>query len=342
MKATTLLVPLVLGATLAACGGGGGGGGEGEQQQFPSTINSSNAQDVAAHAYASSQELNDRRSAGGIMSTNAQAGAPDTSRGLVDASLSLLYRGLDAQAAGILATGVGATGTDSWREDCSGGGSISYTVNFSDPNRVSNGDRLTMTANNCIENGVSLNGKISYLFGNVSGAIGSDMAWSATLGLTHSNFSVASNADAVRINGDLTMAYVQFNTTTADFSVTGRSLQVTVIENSAVVIDQRLTAFDYTGAINGSNITYSADYTLSGSFPNLGKATYTIDTVTPFQMMVGSNPSAGVLTVTATDKTRLWLYAIDTTSVRLEIDNNGDDIVDEVIATTWAELSNSL
>ena len=341
MKARTLLVPVFLGATLVACGGGGGGSGV-EEQQFPSTINSSNAEDVAAYAYASSQELNDQRSFGGIMSTSTQAGVQGTGRGLLDTSLGLLYKGLDSQASGVFATGVQAAATESWSESCSGGGSISYTVSYSDASRISNGDRMTMTANNCSEGGVAINGKVTYVFSNLSGTIGSSTAWSATLGMTYSNFSVAYDADAVRINGDLTTAYAQRSTTTADSSVTGRSLQVTVLENNAVVIDQRLSAFDYTSDINGSNLTYSTDYTLSGTFPNVGKATYIVDTRTPFQMTVGSFPSVGVLKVTATDNTTLWLTAIDSTNVRVDVDENGDGVIDQVINTTWSALDNRL
>ena len=339
MKRSTLLAPLFCTVILAACGGGGGGD---SFPEYASTITSSNARDVAAQGYSSFEALNDQSSSGGNMILSAQVDGQSTKPGLLDTSLNLLYRGLPSQTLANLAADIAATGTDTETFGCSGGGTITYRIDFSNPNQLSDGDRLTITANNCIENGVALNGKVAYTFSDMNGTIGSSSAWSATLALQYSNFSVAYDGEAVRTNGDLTMTYSQDGFGTESANVRGSSLQVTVLENNTVVVDRHLKSYALSEEVNGSNTTYSADYTLSGNFPEIGNATYTVDTVTPFQAVVGSRPSTGVLTVTATDGTSLRLTALDTVNVRLEIDTNGDGAINETIDTTWADLESRM
>jgi hypothetical protein len=341
MNGSTLLAPVLCSAVLAACGGGGGGG-DAAPARFASSINSNNAMEVAAHGYSSFEALNDQTSSGSSMIAGMQADEQRGDRGVLGGSLNLLYKGLDSQPLGSLAADMAAADTVSDTLPCPNGGTVSRTLDFSDPNRVSNGDRMTITANNCNDEGVTFNGTVTYTFNNLSGTIGSNSAWSATLALTYSNFSIAYNGDAIRTNGDLTLAYSQNGYGMANASASGNSLQLTLLENNVVVVDRRLEAYDYSGELNGSSITYAANYTVSGNFPKLGNATYTVATITPFQMTLGYPPSAGVLTVTATDNTSLRLTAIDTVNVRLEIDQNGDSVTDEVINTTWSDLENRI
>ena len=338
MKRSTLLVPMFCSVVLAACGGGGGG----SSPEYASTITSSNAHDVAAQGYSSFEALNNQSSSGDSMIASTQVDGHSAQPGLLDTSLNLLYRSRPSQTLANLAADTAATGTDTATFACSDGGTITQRIDFSDPNQLSNGDRLTITANNCTEGGSTLNGTISYTFSDLNGTIGSSSAWSATLALAYSNFSMSSSGEAVRINGDLTMAYSQDGFGAVNANVRGNSLQVTVLENNAIVVDRHLKSYTLSSEVNGSNTTYSADYTLSGNFPEIGNATYTVDTVTPFQAVVGSRPSAGVLKVTATDGTSLRLTALDTVNVKLEIDTNGDGVIDETIDTTWADLESRM
>lgn len=259
-------------------------------------------------------------------------------RGLLDASLGLLYKGIEPQASDSLVTGLSTSGTAS----CNGGGTVSRTLDYSVPGRISNGDRMVISASNCTQNGIAIDGSLTFVFSNLAGTINSSMAWSATLALTYGNLSMAYNGTAIRVNGDLTMGYSQDGLGAASVSAGGNSLQMTLVKNNTVVVDRTLSAYDYSATLNGSSASFSTNYTLSGNFPKFGNATFTVATVTPFQVSAGSAPSSGILTVTATDKSSLRLTAVDAVNVRLEIDRNGDGTADQVINTTWADLRNRI
>ena len=53
---------------------------------------------------------------------------------------------------------------------------------------------------------------------------------------------------------------------------------------------------------------------------------------------VATGPHSGVLLVTAADNSSMRMVAVDEFNVRLDLDYNGDSVIDESIPTTWAAL----
>ena len=51
-----------------------------------------------------------------------------------------------------------------------------------------------------------------------------------------------------------------------------------------------------------------------------------------------NNATAGIMEITGADSSKETLTVLNSVDVQLEIDENGDDIVDETILTTWDEL----
>jgi hypothetical protein len=252
--------------------------------------------------------------------------------GLIKVSLAQLYKGLDVQSANNLATGVTTSGTGA----CTSGGTISVSVSEAVSGTVSNGDSMSITANNCSENGELLNGQITYKFSNISGTIGSSTAWGATLALNFTNMTVQSGGVTIGDNGDMTLSYNQSSSQVATATVSGSSLQMNLTESNGTFITRTLTAYNFSSSINGSSNTFSSNFTLAGNSPSLGGVSYTVKTNTSFSSTGGAYPSVGSLTVTGASNSSATLTAISSTNVRIDINNNG---ATQTINTTWADLA---
>jgi len=68
-----------------------------------------------------------------------------------------------------------------------------------------------------------------------------------------------------------------------------------------------------------------------------GSATF--ETVKPFLSVDGSFPSMGELVIHGANGATIRVVALDGTFVRLEIDDDGDGVVDARVDATWAELT---
>jgi hypothetical protein len=316
---------------LTACGGGGGDAAPGTSVQAASTITSANASDVAAQAYSTSDAINNQTSLGTSLVTGVSVETQTSS--LIDSSLRQLYRALETKPAN-MAVGVSTTTT----EACSGGGSNTITYEGANTDQVSNGDKLTISSNNCVEGSEKLNGALSFTISNISGTPSSSSAWSATLDIKYSNLALTENNVTITVDGDLTLGYGQTSTGAANFSVSGNSLKVSEMTGASTVT-RTLSAFSNSGSVTGGLYTFRNNFTFAGNLPRLGNVSYTVKTLADFKQQAGSYPSQGVMTVTATDKTSLTFTVLNSTSVRLDIDKNGDGTNDESITKTWSELT---
>jgi hypothetical protein len=142
------------------------------------------------------------------------------------------------------------------------------------------------------------------------------------------------------LNGDLSLAFSRTGDNSASFTGSGNSLQLHSVKDNGVT-DRILTAYSVSAAVDAANVrTYRTNFTLAGNFPTLGNNTFTVRTLTDFVQQGNNNPSAGVLSVTASDNSSLTLTALDSTNVQISVDNNGDGVVDQTTTTTWSDLRN--
>jgi len=226
--------------------------------------------------------------------------------------------------------------------NCERGGSATIVLTMAQAGRVSRGDNASVSANNCIDGNDTANGAISLAFDNVTGTPSSTSAWNAAMTVTFTNFSLDEGDEANTANGALTLVYDQAAARNATFSLTGNEVQLLSVEEQAVT-DRRLTGFATSGSRNAETLTYRTAFTLSGEdLPRLGDGPYTVATTTDFVQQDGSNPTQGVLTVTASDSSSLTLAAIDAENVRVGLDANGDGTADLSTTTTWDALEDQL
>lgn len=323
---------------LAACGGGGNSGST--ASTLPNTqtapgITISNSKDVGAQAYSGADALNSQVSTGSSLVTGVSTDIGNS--GLIDTTLRQLHLALDKPVAN-LAVGVSTSTT----ENCSGGGTVSITKNIANAPNLSAGDTVFITSNNCVEDGAKLNGTLKIVVTSFSGTFSNNSAWNASFGINFTDFSIEAGGIADAAHGDLALTYNQTTLGVVSFSANGKSLQVRSVKGKSTT-DRTLTNYTYSGSANGSNVyTYRANFTLSGNLGKLGNASYTVKTITDFKEQIGSFPSTGALVVTAADKSSVTLTVLNSTTVQLAVDKNGDGQIDETTTSTWAELNSLL
>lgn len=323
---------------LTACGGGGNSGSTAStlpNAQIAPSITISNSKDVGAQAYSGADALNSQVSAGSGLVTGVSINT--VNNGLIDTALRQLHLALDKPIPN-LAVGVSTSNT----ETCSGGGTVSIIKNIVNKSTLSAGDTVSITSNNCVEDGARVNGTLKIVVNSFSGTFSDNSAWNASFGMTFTDFSIEAGGIADTAHGDLTLTYNQTALGVASFSANGKSLRVGSVKGSSTT-ERTITNYTYSGSVNGSNVyTYRVNFTLSGNLGKLGNVSYTVKTITDFKKQVNSFPSTGALVVTAADKSSVTLTVLNSTTVQLAVDKNGDGQIDETTTTTWTELNSLL
>lgn len=317
---------------LAACGGGGGGGDSSPPPaSTTSSVTASNVQDVSAEGVSAAGSLHDQINGG----TGLVSGVTvDTaSAGLVDVTLRRLYGALGSQGGAGLVSGAAVSETVS----CLEGGSMTVAADIASDQHLSAGDTLTLTANNCKEDGATLNGKLAFRFNSISGTPGQTSAWSGELGTTFTNFSIATGGETESVNGDMLLKVTQTSFSSVSYVVSGSKL-VTGTTGSGATVTRTISDYSYTGSEQSGVQTFNANFTFAGTLPKLGTVSYSVKTLADFKQQGTAYPYQGSLVITGSDKSSVTVTAVDSTSVTLGLDQNGDGSIDSTTTTTWAAL----
>ncbi len=315
-------------AGLAACGGGSGGGSDSAATADPVAISSANAPQVAGAAYNASGSLEGAGVGGAGFLTGA---VTETTAGGVDmvevivAQLKASQRWFANHAAAFV-TGAVVTAT----ENCTDGGSFSFTLNDADGNQdLSTGDSLSASFSNCSEAGTVMNGSIS--INNVV-IEGDPLSFPYSLQLTiqANNFSVTENSETASLNGAMTLSQATGDGALFTNTISGTSIALNETGGSAT-----LSAFQLSSTENGS--AYALDMNATVSSSEIGGAV-TIVTDATFQGVEPNDPFTGQATITGANNSSVTLIAMDEVNVTLEVDADGDGVAEDIIATTWDAL----
>lgn len=317
---------------ISACGGGGGGGGGGGAPAVPTavTITAANSNVVGAEGFKGSDILTNT---GNIASS--VAGVVTTSTGSRFRLADFASRQLETLAARqfsspALVAGVVTTSSHL----CAGGGTVSTTLDDVDNNgRLSRGDTATGTFANCVEFGVVINGSFSINNVVVTGTPGVTPASSVGATFTFNNLSGQDSTSLATVNGNFNLEAATVNGVAFDITITGNNLSIA--ENG-----QTITLSNFSESLSVNRSTSAFSYTVNGTLTStrLG-GSLTFQTLTPFSGIEGAPPSSGVLKVTGANNTSLTLTALSSTSVRIDVDTNGDGVFDTSTSKTWSEIA---
>jgi hypothetical protein len=322
---------------LGACGGGGGDTGSTAapapvQTSALTPITAATSNKTAANAYVAKDLIGNSSSPLANVLTGVSIGG--TGIGAVSPVLKLVKRAVGQGSAPLL-TGVTTS------QACSGGGSISVDANLHNAQTVSNGDSMTVTASNCVEDGTNLNGTVTIAFSAVSGDLVNGSTGAATLATSFTGFSIVSGSETATINGDMKIAISLASATSSAVTISGTSLQATEQKAGATVANLTLSDYSLSGSTNGTTTTSAASFTLSGNANGLGQFAYTVKNIQPFVTVGTVMPGSGSLIVNGAASS-VTLTALNASSVRLDYSAKGDGTITQSTTLSWSEFVASI
>jgi hypothetical protein len=218
--------------------------------------------------------------------------------------------------------------------NCINGGTVDTTVTLADPNTLTVGDRFIAVFDNCDDNeGYVISGTVDLTVASYQGDFLTDV-FLLGFDVTLSDLVIDDGVDSVTTNGTFTLTLDNL-----DFPVLGLNLAGSELQFSAAGEAIALTNFDHdlTVDIGASPETVVALASGTLEIQSLGG---TIDYATPVAVEAAGDldPHRGELLITGADST-IRILVVDTANVTLEIDTNGDGVVDEYVYTNWSELN---
>lgn len=330
MKSTYSLAAAGCALALSACGGGGGGAGSpaATSASTLSYIASTDAQKAATLGYSTSALISQSSSSLTDIVTGVSLAPAEV--GVVTPVLGLVKRAFHADGASLL-TGVTVSNA------CTGGGTVTINATLHNQNGFSNGDTLTMTANNCVENGDTMNGALSIAVSGVSGDLVNTSTGAVTLAAQFTNFSVTTGSTADTLNGDMKIGINATSANNMSLSISGTSLQTTEQKSGATVATLTLAAYSVTGSVQGTTVTAAANFSLSGNGNGLGQLAYTVKNLQPFVGTTTSDlPTAGALIVNGNVSS--VTATVVSNGVRLDYSAKGDGVITQTNTVAWSDF----
>jgi hypothetical protein len=322
IKSTVVLTSVAL---LAACGGGGGSD-SGVTASAPVAVTSANASQVAGAGVSASDGLTgNTQGILGIVPAALGSGSP-TDVNIVETLIEYVKNAPQYPDAGVQPAAV-----LNESQNCDSG-NISVSFNDADNDlSLSTGDSVSMTANDCVLSGVLIDGSISMSNVVVSG---DQIAppYSLQFSLQTSGFSVSAGAETVSMRGAGTISELSNDGVSFTSSFSGSGIEITAGGETLSLTDYLITETENqaTGAYS-----YAINATISST--GLGGSVRVTTEVT-FSGTDPLDPDAGKLTCVGADNTSVTLTVIDSVNVQLDVDQDGDGVVDNTIMGTWSSL----
>jgi len=324
------ILVFLAGAIVAGCGGGGGDSGSAAAPAPTASANitSQNAVQIAGastDAALSSGEFDEFVDLGLF-------GAPATATVVQsggDASVSLARKTARLQAE-TAEVSVGPETTE-----CDMGGFMTISATIADSETLSAGDTFSLSYMDCdYGDGMVANGSIAFTVTAFDGDLLGEQ-FELGFSLDIDSLELADSTEDTMIDGDLSMS----------MSVVGTTSSVTVSADSLDLSNGTdsfsLSQFSTTATIDSSMFptSYSlqtSGYLMSSEFD--GEVHFS--TSTALQGSGEGNPVGGEFVITGADDATVTVIPMDEQNVRVELDLDGDDAVDEdgVIDVSWPEF----
>ncbi|MFC5552101.1 hypothetical protein [Massilia aerilata] len=337
MKSQTLCLAIASTLALGACGGGGGSAGSSTsptpvQTSSLTPITAANSGKAAASGYTASSLIGDSSSSVTGVLTGVSIGG--TGMSAAAPVIKLVKRSFGQGGAPLL---TGAT----VNQACAGGGTITVDANLRNPQTLSNGDTMSVTAVNCVEDGDRLNGTLSITIADVSGDLINTTSGAATMDTRFTGFSITSGSETATLNGDMKIALKVTSSTDSSVTISGKSLQATDQKAGATVASLTLADYSLSGSTNGNTTTSSGSFGLSGNANGLGQFAYTVKSIQPFVSVGTDMPGSGSLIVNG-NASSVTVTALGAGGVRLDYSAKGDGVVTQTATLSWADFNASL
>lgn len=213
---------------------------------------------------------------------------------------------------------------------CSSGGNITMTVDDADNDgSPSSADTIELRFNACREDGALLNGAIRLTsLSSVATADGRSGSDAATV--TIDNLSASSDGVTETANGRFSFQLAwQDYPQTYELTLSGQSIVI-----SGPAGRSELAGFTYREHGDAMQYGLTVDGTLK---TRLGE--HRLSTPAELSSRYGEYPSAGTLQIAAPDHSSLAMTAVSNTTVRLDLDADGDGRFEKSEQLSWDDLA---
>lgn len=219
--------------------------------------------------------------------------------------------------------------------DCVNGGTVDISVTLQDPNTVTVGDRFIAVFDQCDDDeGYVISGTADLTVSSYEGNFLTEVFLLA-FDVTLSDILIEDSVESVTLNGSFTLTFDNL-----EFPVLGLTLAGAELEFGAAGEVVTLTDFNHFLEVDIGVFPETIFATASGTLEiqSLGG---TVDYATRVAVEAVDDLDAhtGEILITGADDSTIRILIVDTENVTLEIDVNGDGVVDEYVFTNWSVLN---
>jgi hypothetical protein len=304
---------------IAACGGGGGGSDDGPAQRAASaTITSDNAQTIAGAVVQASSQSELFSSLGGLATPVFTSGGQMT----VSAIRSFQAKSLT----------VGTAAASSETISCAVSGTVTYSADVATSDTLTAGDRISFTYANCDQGeGAVLDGGFELTVRTFQGDAASG-SFLMTVDLVVSDFGVLENGESATMDGDLTMTLDTRDASAFRIEVSGDTLDLAANGEFASLADFSIAVTTNT-TLETSTLELDG-YLMSSAFS--GEVRY--ETTQLLEVDDSGIATAGQIRITGAEDATVTISVLGENSVQLDVDLDGDSVIDRVVMVSWTEL----
>ena len=328
MRKIHALSAVVVASTLALVGCGGDGDDGGDNPTTLTTITAANAAQVSSVVYEAASVLFDVASSTGSLPVGAVVSEGSARHGSGLGLASFAARQLKIVTSRTLPAATGAVGAV-YEEtfQCADGGTVTERIDDADNNGTDSvGDSVKLSFANCVEEGLTSNGEISFKLTLDSGtSYGADV--------TFGNLVINDGTDVVGANGAFNLLITQNADVSEVYSIAGNSL------TSSMNGDEH-TLTGFTGTATTDLVLGTVTYTFKGGVSDTSNGiAVNAETVKAFvARMVDEYPGSGTLRSTGAGNSQALLETLSSTLVRISADPEGDGRFTAPVIWSWAAL----
>lgn len=329
MKTTATGLMLGSLACLAAgCSGGGGSEGSSTIVSPPAEITTANAPIIAGAVTQAAVEGGDVGEFAGFAGGGAiVGGSADPVFAKIGNVQSSQFQSLRER----VSTGELQAAIPPETTDCAVSGTVTVSGDIANPLTLTGGDTFTLVFDACDDGAGIVDGTYAMRITSFSGDLLSG-DFSMSIAVTLTGFDLTADGQTVSVNGDISVSMTSSASPTQTVTMTSASLSVSDGTDS-----HTLTSYSAVQSVDQFTSAYTLE--VSGTLSSTafdGSVTF----VTSVELVGDGTGFAfsGEIRVTGAQSATIEIIVLDGDLIRLDIDLDGDGIIDEIVDTSWAEL----